>query len=212
MKKALPYLIFCVLCFGFYFITKQDDSRQPVKRPAQPVERPTSTPAEEWAEWVRGKEEVLGYDVLGVVASAQWLAEHRDAISIPEKLDFLENHILTEMPFVLYGIAITADHNGKYRVFSRQWLPSWPPAGFMNEAESIAWLEARGYSVEKTADGYNLKRSQKKSQVYGSSNVNISVIGDELIGWGALQILTDGTVIKTELGRGIAIKPGGTQR
>ena len=78
----------------------------------------------------------------------------------------------------------------------------------MNETDSIAWLKAQGYRVEKTDAGYNLKRDQE----YDTGNAKFSFTEDKLIGWGSTQTFSDGTVIVTKQGRGIAIKVGGSQQ
>ena len=199
MKKTFPYILVICIAIGFIYL---DERNRNVERDTTPS---TTPPAVQWANWEDTKKR-FGYDVLGVAESIEWLAKHRDAISLPEKIDFLDTYYLTEMPFSLYGIAITTDQYGRYRVFSRSWLPPWPPEGFMNETDSIAWLKAQGYRVEKTDAGYNLKRDQG----YHTGNVKFSFTEDKLIGWGSTQTFSDGTVIVTKQGRGIAIKAGGS--
>ena len=135
MKKAFPYILVICLAIGFIYLNEKN------KNVEQGTAPPDAPPSVQWANW-EDTQKRFGYDVLGVGESIEWLAKHRDAISIPEKIGFLDTHYLTEMPFHLYGIAITTDQYGRYRVFSRRWLPPWPPEGFMNETESIAWLKA----------------------------------------------------------------------
>ena len=196
MKKVFPYLIICfVIVIGFYLIDRQDET---------PPTPPPLSSAEQWENW-EDEQKILRRDVLDVLESRQWLAKHGDAISIPKKIDFLENHYLTESPFQAHGIGITTDHYGRYRVFAWSWPPPWPPEGFLTETDSITWLKAEGYHVEKTHDGYVLKRSQ----AYMTHNANVSIDMTVKVYWGDKKELQDGTIVKTNSEKSIVIKVSG---
>ena len=88
----------------------------------------TMTPAQQFEHW----KNLLGLDILDVAKSADWIAKHEDEISIPDSIDFMTTHSVLELSFMPYGIIITTDHNGKYRVgrrlaFGRGWPPDKTP-------------------------------------------------------------------------------------
>ena len=69
---------------------------------------------------------------LDVAKSAAWIKKHADEISIPDSIDFMASHYVPELDIAIYGIIITRDHNGKYRVgkkraFGRGWPPDKTP-------------------------------------------------------------------------------------
>ena len=80
----------------------------------------------------------------------------------------MEEHLVAKEPFTV----ITVDHNGKYRVATKNiviFLPpngndefrhSQPlrPDGFLSERDSISWLKKHGYQVVKLQDRYTVKK------------------------------------------------------
>ena len=121
----------------------------------------SSTPLQQWKDWVN-LQETIGRTVVDVTQSQQWLAEHPE-IPIPDKIGFLEQHLVMEQAFVTCGIMITTDHNGKRRVVAREWPcpPTSDPygrgqdwyVGFMTAEESKTWLRNNHFQVQKNAEG-----------------------------------------------------------
>lgn len=160
----------------------------------------SQTPEERWKTWLNLKEQ-LGHEVLGVGESRRWLEEHRSRISVPAEIGFLERHLVRELPYVAHGVIITADHHGNSRVVAWSWPDPWPPDGFMNEAESLAWLKAQGYQVKKDDDGYTLTKMIESH----SHGINIEHSQVTKIGRGATLVMSNAT-IKTDWVGGLVVK------
>ena len=79
------------------------------------------TPKAKWDSWVEDKEK-LGYKVLSVTKSEQWIKDIGSAISMPEKLSFLEQDSVLPKAFPQHDNIVTVDHNGKYRVIGKKIL------------------------------------------------------------------------------------------
>ena len=92
--------------------------------PTRSTDPPKRTPAQEWEH----RTNLLALDMKNVEQSADWIKKHRDEISIPNKIDFMDIYTVMELPFLPYGIIITTDHNGKLRVGKRRaFRRGWPP-------------------------------------------------------------------------------------
>lgn len=78
-------------------------------------------PGAKWNSWVKdmGKR---GYKVLSVAESDQWIKDIGSAISMPEKLSFLEQDSVLPKAFPQHDNIVTVDHNGKYRVIGKKIL------------------------------------------------------------------------------------------
>ena len=165
-----------------------DKKREPV----------TKTQEEQWKFWL-SLEDLLGRKVLDIEESRLWIEEHRDEVSIPAELDFLKTHVVAELPYLLQDVRITGDLQGNRRVSMKKHQPPvWPPAGFMNEADSLAWFEGKGYDVTKDDDGYTLTKTSYGGDVHRSEQTKI--------GWGSTIIRADAAII-TGWNGGIAVKP-----
>ena len=135
---------------------------------------PTPSPAQQWADWAN-RQEKIGLQVVDATKTKHWLQAHRDDISLPDKIGFMERHVVLKSPFT--GIIITTDHTGKRRIVAREWpLPEQRPVppGFSQETrfkdidadthnvlthnESLNWLRNNGYNVSKASDGYRITR------------------------------------------------------
>lgn len=89
MKKAFPYILVVSLVILLIYQYEKN------KNVEQGTTSSDKSLAEQWTNWEETKKK-LGYDVLDVAASIDWLAKHRDAISIPEKIDFLCKYSLAK--------------------------------------------------------------------------------------------------------------------
>ncbi len=79
------------------------------------------TPKAQWDFWVEDKEK-RGYKVLSVTESEQWIKDIGSAISMPEKLSFLEQDSVLPKAFPQHDNIVTVDHNNKYRVIGKKIL------------------------------------------------------------------------------------------
>ena len=109
------------------------------------------TPEARWNSWLK-LQEVTGRKVLSVTGSQQWINENRSRISMPTKLSFLEQHLVMEEPFLQQMTMITVDHNGKYRVVTKESTLPRVPDGFLDEEASKQWLSEKGYQVNPKSD------------------------------------------------------------
>ena len=93
--------------------------------PTRSTDPPPITPVQQWEQWIN----LPNIDMKSVAQSADWIEKHRSEISIPDKIDFMDYNYVMEWPFLVYGIFITTDHNGKLRVGRNSTLGyGWPPA------------------------------------------------------------------------------------
>lgn len=116
--RSLLYMIMLALLIIFFFgCTPPPPTVDPPK--------PKMTSAQQWEQWIN----LLHIDMKSVVQSADWIEKHRGEISIPDEIDFMDYNYVKEWPFLVYGIFITTDHNGKLRVGRNSALGyGWPPA------------------------------------------------------------------------------------
>ncbi len=152
--------------------------------PPLPTTSPTQqqvSPTQQWVDWVNLQKRI-GRTVLDATESRLWLEEHSGKISLPDKIGFMEQHLVIDPSFI--GIIITTDHTGKRRIIARQWpLPEPPKAPILNNlyaethkppkapilnnlyaethtllshSESLNWLRRNGYSVSATGNGYRI--------------------------------------------------------
>ena len=174
MKMALTLKITCVLTVGLFLIgtgCKQDNSD------------PGKDKKWELLIEIRKKH----FNLLTVEESQQWLEDNPNP---------------THLDLALKGIFIDVDPNGNRRVFQmREIVERNQLEEFMSTEDSIAWLEAQGYEVERNDNGYILKREVVSE--------GITIRESSEIGWGAT--IVRGTIIKTTSGD-IRIKVGGTQQ
>ena len=89
-----------------------DPEPGPERTPTDPEPGPERTPTQQFEYWTN----LLGFDMLDVAKSADWIEKYEDEISIPDSIDFMDVHRVLELGVVMYGVIITTDHNGKYRV------------------------------------------------------------------------------------------------
>ena len=150
MKPMQVIMITLTISFLLIGIGCQD------KEPVEPTPPTPPTRAKQWESFVELKK-AIGYDVLDVSESQQWITKHSDSISISDKIDFLNTHVVTEQPFITQGaFLITKDHTGKHRIVRRLHPLQKNPYG--NMSETIKELKEQGYEVEKTDSGYHFKK------------------------------------------------------
>jgi hypothetical protein len=82
---------------------------------------------------------------------------------------------------------------------------SQPPEqdGFMTPEQSIDWLEAQGYKIERNNNGYTLKREVVRQ--------GITIREAPQIGWRSTTVLDKGVTITT-IGGAIRVKVSNTQQ
>ena len=183
MKIVPMLLIICFLAAGIFLISIGCEDPPPSgdKEP---------TPQEKWSTLVNLRKG--SYDLLSVEESQRWLEENAD---------------MADDQKALQGIIIDVDPNGNRRVFKLSRSGNGDRLqGYMTTEESIRWLKAQGYQVERNDNGYTLKREVIENRV----GIDINSSEKRQIGWGSTIVLDTGTVITTDSGT-IRIKVGGTQ-
>lgn len=79
----------------------------------------------------------------------------------------------------------------------------------MTTEESLRWLKAQGYQVERNDNGYMIKRKEKIVTASGAIRIRDHDLG--AIGWGNLIVLPTGVAITTDSWGGIRVKVSGSQ-
>ncbi|MXV82925.1 hypothetical protein F4Z98_06070 [Candidatus Poribacteria bacterium] len=117
--SIIPLIMISTLLIGIGCDPKSGPPHEPGH-----THEPERTPGQQFEHWTN----LLGFDILDVVKSAAWIEKHEDEISIPDSIDFMGYHHVEEFGFMAYGIFITTDYNGKYRVGKqRAFGKGWPP-------------------------------------------------------------------------------------
>ena len=170
---------------------------------SQPPPPPPTTPAQKWVDWVKSQERI-GRTVVDATESQLWLAKHSDKVSLPDKIGFMDQHLLMEPDFLIYGVNITVDHNHNYRVIAKEWplpheKPGYEPPNIASLKEmgykvlsaeaSREWLKENSYHVEKKDKTCTITRNYVRPGYSDTSTTSISDSGISSLSVGAMITL-----------------------